>query len=288
MAQFQRISRSKCFDGFQEIYSFFSKELQCTTRFSIYIPPKVNRENPAPVLYWLSGLTCTEENFIIKSGFQRYAAELDLVVVGPDTSPRGCNIDGEDKDYDFGTGAGFYVDATTEKYRDHYRMYSYVVRELPTVIEENFPVIPGLRSISGHSMGGHGALICGLKNPGLYKSVSAFAPISNPMVSPWGQKCFKGYLGEDNQEEWKHWDATELISQYNGPDLHLMIDQGSEDEYMDHLFPENFVEACRKHSIPLDYNYRNGYNHSYYFVGTFIGQHLKMHSEVLKSSKQQQ
>ncbi|KAH7646407.1 S-formylglutathione hydrolase [Dermatophagoides farinae] len=284
MAQFQRISRSKCFGGFQEVYSFFSKELQCTTRFSIYIPPNVNKENPAPVLYWLSGLTCTEENFIIKSGFQRYAAEFNLVVVGPDTSPRGCNIEGEDKDWDFGTGAGFYVDATTENYKNHYRMYSYVVNELPTVVEENFPVIQGLRSISGHSMGGHGALICGIKNPGLYKSVSAFAPISNPIASPWGQKCFKGYIGE-NQEDWKQWDATELIGKYNGPDLHLMIDQGSEDPYLDHLFPDNFVEMCKKYSIPLDYQCQNGYDHGYFFVGTFLQRHLKMHADVLKSSK---
>lgn len=218
------VSSAKCFGGLQNVYSFFSKELQCETRFSAYIPPSASKEKPVPVLYWLSGLTCTEENFIIKSGFQKYAAQQNLLVIGPDTSPRGCQIEGEDADWDFGTGAGFYVDATTEGYKDHYRMYSYVVHELPEVVEQNFPVLKGVRGISGHSMGGHGALICALKNPGFYKSVTAFAPISNPSVSPWGIKCFKGYLG-DKPEEWKQWDATELIAKYKGPELHLRIDQ---------------------------------------------------------------
>ncbi|KAF7488298.1 S-formylglutathione hydrolase [Sarcoptes scabiei] len=222
--QLKLVSSSKCFKGLQNVYSFFSQELQCETRFSAYLPVDVSNENPLPVLFWLSGLTCTEENFIIKSGFQRYAAEHRLIVIGPDTSPRGCNIEGEDKDWDFGTGAGFYVDATTELYQKHYRMYSYVVKELPNIIESNLPVKKNCRSIFGHSMGGHGALICALKNPGFYRSCTVFAPISNPMQSPWGKKCFKGYLG-DNENDWKLYDATELITKYKGPNLHLLIDQ---------------------------------------------------------------
>lgn len=223
---FKLVSSSKCFGGLQNVYSFFSKQLQCETRFSAFIPPNVSKENPSPALYWMSGLTCTEENFIIKSGFQKHAVEHNLVVIGPDTSPRGCNIEGEDDSYDFGTGAGFYVDATTEKFKGHYRMYSYVVHELPTVVEENLPVVKGLKSIFGHSMGGHGALIIGLKNPDKYKSVTALSPISNPCASEWGRKCFKGYLG-DNPEEWKKYDATELVANYQGPDLSLRVDQVS-------------------------------------------------------------
>ncbi|KAI2801048.1 hypothetical protein BLOT_011622, partial [Blomia tropicalis] len=257
------------------------KQLQCETRFSAYIPPKADTQNPVPVLYWLSGLTCTEENFIIKSGFQRYASEHNLMVVGPDTSPRGCNIEGEDADWDFGTGAGFYVDATTEKYKNNYRMYSYVVKELPTVVEQNLPVIKDARSISGHSMGGHGALICALKNPGFYKCATAFAPISNPTASTWGVKCFTGYLG-DSKETWLEYDATVLVSKYTGPDLHLRIDQGSVDPFMDHLIPNNFVEACKKAGVSLDYRLHDGYEHGYMFVGTFIGEHIKLHSDILK------
>lgn len=219
------VSSSKCFGGQQNVYSFFSRELQSETKFSAYLPPGVSPTNRMPALYWLSGLTCTEENFIIKSGFQRYASERKLVVIGPDTSPRGCNIPGEEDDWDFGTGAGFYVDATTEGYGKHYRMFSYVSKELPEVVERELPVIVGHKSVAGHSMGGHGALVVGLKNPGAYQSVSAFAPISNPVASPWGIKCFRGYLGDD-QEAWKEYDAKELIARgYKGPDLHLRIDQ---------------------------------------------------------------
>jgi len=275
------VSSIKCFGGLQNVYSFFSKQLQCETRFSAYIPPKATPSTPVPVLYWLSGLTCTEENFVIKSGFQRYASEHNLLVVGPDTSPRGCKIEGEDDDWDFGTGAGFYVDAETEKFKTNYRMYSFVTQELPLVVEQNLPVIKGARSISGHSMGGHGALICALKNPGLYKSVSAFAPISNPSVSAWGIKCFTGYLGE-NKDEWKKWDATELIPHYTGPELHLRIDQGSADPWLPNLIPDNFVQACKKANVPLDYRYQDGYEHGYLFVGTFIGDHIKLHADILR------
>ena len=215
----------KCFGGKQEVWSHDSQQLNCKMKFSIYIPSKASDGVKLPVLYWLSGLTCTEDNFIVKSGFQRYAAQENLIVVGPDTSPRGVGIDGEDIDWDFGTGAGFYVDATQDKWKDNYRMYSYVTKELPKVIENNFPeVLSGCQSISGHSMGGHGALICALKNPGLYKSVTAFAPISNPTKGKWGQKCFKGYLG-NNPKDWEEWDATLLVQKYNGPPLNLLIEQ---------------------------------------------------------------
>lgn len=275
------VSSVKCFGGLQNVYSFFSKQLQCETKFSAYIPPKATAEAPVPVLFWLSGLTCTEENFYVKSGFQRYAAEHNLLVVGPDTSPRGCNIEGEDVDWDFGTGAGFYVDATTEKYKTNYRMYSYITKELPGVVEQHLPVVKGARSISGHSMGGHGALICALKNPGLFKVATAFAPISNPSVSAWGIKCFTGYLGED-KEAWKDWDATELIAKYQGPELHLRIEQGSADPWLGHLIPDNFVQVCKKLGVNLDYRWQEGYEHGYLFVGTFIGEHIKLHSDILR------
>ena len=218
------VSSAKCFGGKQEVYSHESQQLKCKMNFSVYLPPKATDGQKVPVLYWLSGLTCTEQNFIIKSGFQRYAAQENLMVVGPDTSPRGVNIEGEDDSYDFGSGAGFYVDATEDKWKNNYRMYSYVTKELPKLIEANFPVMAGCQSISGHSMGGHGALICALKNPGLYKCATAFAPIANPIKAKWGQKCFTGYLGS-NTDLWNQYDATLLVANYNGPPLNLLIDQ---------------------------------------------------------------
>lgn len=225
MAQdFQLLSSEKCFEGQQNSYSFFSKELQSVTKFCAFIPANVTKENPAPVLYFLSGVTYNEQSVFLLSGIQRYAAECNLIIVSPDTSPRGCNIPGEDDREDFGTGVGFYVDATTEGYKNHYRMYSFVVHELPAVVNEHLPAIHGLMSLCGHSMGGHGALICGLKNPGLFKSVSAFAAVSNPSGSPWGRRCYKGYLGDD-EEEWKKYNATNLVATYTGPELYIRIDQ---------------------------------------------------------------
>jgi len=275
------VSSSKCFGGKQEVYSHQSEELKCKMNFSVYLPPNAVDGAKAPVLYWLSGLTCTEQNFIIKSGFQRYAAEENLIVVGPDTSPRGQNIEGEDDDYDFGSGAGFYVDATEEKWKTNYRMYSYVTKELPKLVEANFPIIPDARSISGHSMGGHGALICALKNPGFYKSVSAFAPIANPTKGKWGQKCFTGYLGS-NTKDWEQYDSTLLVAKYNGPPLHILVDQGSIDPYLeDNLMGKNLVEACAAAKVPIVYRLQDGYDHSYFFVSTFIGEHLRHHSRVL-------
>lgn len=195
-------------------------------KFAVYVPPQAEiTGTQVPVLYWLSGLTCTEQNFITKSGFQRYAAENNVVVISPDTSPRGLSIAGEDDDWDFGSGAGFYVNATQDPWKKNYRMYSYVTEELPALVESELAYVQkGRKSISGHSMGGHGALICALKNPGSYVAATAFAPISNPSQVPWGQKAFTGYLGPDT-ESWKEWDATELAKKYTGPSLNLLVDQ---------------------------------------------------------------
>ncbi|CAG2175803.1 unnamed protein product [Oppiella nova] len=280
------VSSSGSFGGKQEVWSHESKELKCKMNFSVYIPPKVknNAGTKVPVLYWLSGLTCTEQNFIIKSGFQKYASEEGIIVVGPDTSPRGVNIEGEDDDYDFGSGAGFYVDSTQDKWKTHYRMYSYVTKELPKMIDQNFPVIKGCQSIFGHSMGGHGSLICALKNPGFYKSVSVFSPISNPVVGKWGQKCLTGYLG-NNKKDWEEWDATLLVKKYKGPALNLIVEQGAEDPYLaDELYVQNLIDACVGANVAVDYRLHEGYDHSFYFVSTFLGQHIKHHANILYST----
>jgi len=281
------VSSSKCFGGLQKVFAHDSKELKCRMNFSLYIPPKAvdsTGDVKLPVLYFLSGLTCTEQNFVIKSGFQRYAAENDLIVVGPDTSPRGVNIEGEDDAFDFGSGAGFYVNATQDKWKEHYRMYSYVTDELPNLVEASFAFVEaGKRAISGHSMGGHGALICGLKNPGLYKSVSAFAPISNPSQTPWGQKAFRGYLGPDIKD-WEQWDATCLVRSYDGPALNLLIDQGSADQYLkEELVCQNFLEAAVDAKVPIILRIQEGYDHSYLFVGSFLSDHFKHHKAALSA-----
>ena len=282
MAALKLVSSYKCFGGFQKVFEHQSEVLKCTMKFAIYLPALVE-DTKVPVLYWLSGLTCTEQNFITKAGAQRYAAETGLAIVAPDTSPRGCNIEGEDDAYDFGSGAGFYLDATEEKWKTNYNMYSYVTQELPDIVNANFPVLPDKRSIFGHSMGGHGALICALKNPGKYKSVSAFAPICNPMNCPWGQKAFSGYLGSD-RESWKAWDATELVKNFKGPPMsYIMIEQGKNDEFLTkgQLLPENFVAACRDANMPVLLRNQEGYDHSYYFISSFMGEHIRHHAEAL-------
>lgn len=284
MSELKEESSAKSFGGLQKVFSHESKEVKCQMKFALYLPPKAidGPTRKFPVLYWLSGLTCTEQNFITKSGYQRYASENDIIVVAPDTSPRGVGIEGEDTDWDFGTGAGFYVDATEEEWKTNYRMYSYVTRELPALIESNFDFVEkGKCSISGHSMGGHGALICALKNPGMYVSVSAFAPIINPTQVPWGQKALAGYMGS-NKESWKEWDATCLVESYKGPSLNLLIDQGSADPYLEvHLRADNFISASAKANVPLVYRLQDGYDHGYFFVGTFIEEHLKHHASAL-------
>jgi len=283
MSQLKLVSANKIFGGLQKVFSHHSKELSCDMNFAIFLPGG-DESDKYPVIYYLSGLTCNELNCVQKSGFQRYAAEYGVIVVCPDTSPR--NIEGLDESgfsWDFGYGAGFYVDATQDAYKKNFRMYSYVTSELIEVVNANFPVIPNKQSIFGHSMGGHGALICALKNPGLYQSVSAFAPISNPVNCPWGKKALGGYLGSD-ETAWKDYDATELVQRYNGPPLELFIDQGGEDQFLkeDQLLPNNLTAAAARAHVPFIYKLREGYDHSYFFIATFIGEHLAYHAKFLK------
>jgi S-formylglutathione hydrolase len=277
------ISKNRCFGGWQKVFSHESTELKCKMNFAIFLPPKAD-DTKVPLIYWLSGLTCTEQNFITKSGFQQFASQHGIAVVAPDTSPRGCNIEGEDDSYDFGSGAGFYVDATEDKWSKNYRMYSYVTIELPRLIQSNFPVLADRQSIMGHSMGGHGALISFLKNPGVYLSVSAFAPICNPMQCPWGQKAFTGYLGNDTSV-WQNYDAVSLTTKFSGVPNEILIDQGKDDQFLGQLqlLPEQFVSACAVAKIPVILRMQEGYDHSYYFISTFIGEHIAHHAKFLNA-----
>lgn len=285
MSVVTQVSSNKCFGGYQKVFSHDSDELKCKMNFAVYLPPQADDQNvKLPVIYWLSGLTCTEQNFIQKAGGQKLAAEHGIIIVCPDTSPRGCSIEGEEDSWDFGTGAGFYVDAMEEKWKTNYRMFSYVTKELPSVIVANFPVNPTLQSIMGHSMGGHGALICALKNPGLYKSVSAFAPICNPVNCAWGVKAFTGYLGGD-KKTWEEWDATCLVQSYQGPPLQIFVDQGEEDQFLKdgQLLPDNLVAACAKAGMPVVLRKQEGYDHSYFFIATYLQDHFSHHAQFLKN-----
>jgi|TARA_R110000850_G_scaffold3164_10_gene15263 S-formylglutathione hydrolase len=278
----ESISSTKAFGGWHKQYSHQSSALNCTMRFAIYLPPQAETQK-VPVLYWLSGLTCTDENFMQKAGAQRIAAELGMAIIAPDTSPRGENVaDDADGAYDFGLGAGFYLNATKPPFSQHYQMYDYVVNELPALIEAHFPVTEQ-RSISGHSMGGHGALTIGLKNPNKYKSLSAFSPICHPMDSPWGIKAFRGYLGDD-QQQWKQYDSCELManSQQFVPAL---VDQGSNDNFLnEQLKPQDLVKVAKDKGYPLELRMQPGYDHSYYFIATFIEDHLRFHAKYLSLS----
>jgi S-formylglutathione hydrolase len=280
MAAVTQLSSNKVFGGLQKAFSHQSKELSCEMKFSIFLPGGDDKK--FPVLYYLSGLTCNELNFVQKSGFQKYAAAHEIIVVCPDTSPREIpNLDTSNFGWDHGYGAGFYVDAIQEKFKKNFRMYSYITSELISVINENFPV-NNKQSIFGHSMGGHGALICALKNPGLFQSVSAFAPICNPTKCPWGEKNFSEYLGED-RELWKEYDATELVGKYNGPPLELFIDQGKADQFLEkELLPENLITAAKNAQVPLIYKSREGYDHSYFYIATFVEEHMNYHAKFLK------
>lgn len=272
-------SENTCFGGTVGFYSHPSTTCNGEMRFSIYLPPQAS-SGTRPVLYFLSGLTCTEENFMAKAGAQQFAAKHGIILVAPDTSPRGAGIAGENETWDFGTGAGFYVDATEDPWRSHYRMYSYVTQELPGIIADQFPADSTRQGISGHSMGGHGALICALKNPTQYRSVSAFAPIAAPMQCPWGQKAFSNYLGAD-QATWSAYDATELVqtTQLNFP---ILIDQGMADSFLTtQLMPDLFEAACVRVGQPLTLRRQENYDHSYYFISTFIEDHLRHHAEAL-------
>ena len=276
----ENISCQKSFGGWHKRYRHRSTTLNCDMVFAVYLPPQAEQGGKLPVLYWLSGLTCTDENFMQKAGAQRMAAELGLIIVAPDTSPRGEGVaDDANGAYDFGLGAGFYVNATQEPFARHYRMYDYVVQELPALIEANFPV-SDKRGISGHSMGGHGALICALKNPGRYQSVSAFAPISNPMNCPWGEKALSLYLGEE-RSRWREWDASVLIAEASEK-LPILVDQGDRDDFLEgQLKPQALQAAAKAAGHPLTLRMQPGYDHSYYFIASFIDDHLRHHADAL-------
>ena len=274
----QRIEDHACFGGRQQVWTHPSTVLGCEMRFGVYLPPQADHA-PCPVLYWLSGLTCTEQNFITKAGAQRYAAEHGVILVAPDTSPRGEGVP-DAEGYDLGLGAGFYVNATQPPWSRHYRMYDYVVDELPALVDAHFPTTTA-RAISGHSMGGHGALIIALKNPGRYRSVSAFAPIVAPSQVPWGEKAFTAYLGAD-REAWMEWDACELV-RVAGERLPLLIDQGDADEYLaTQLRPALLQAACAQAGHPLQLRLQPGHDHYYYFIASFIGDHIAHHAAALR------
>jgi S-formylglutathione hydrolase len=279
MSSLNLISEHRCFGGRQRFYAHESRECRTEMRFSVFLPPQAE-QRPVPVLYYLAGLTCTEETFMIKGGAQRVAAELGLMLVAPDTSPRKARIPGDDASWDFGQGAGFYVDATQAPWSQHYRMYSYVTRELPELIRTLGVGRADRQSIFGHSMGGHGALICALKNRQQYRSVSALAPISAPMQCPWGEKAFSGYLGSD-RDTWRAYDASELIAAQRYEDT-ILVDQGTADKFLaEQLKPELFEAACRKSGTKLTLRHQQGYDHGYYFISTFMADHLKHHAERL-------
>jgi len=273
------ISEHACFGGTQRFLEHDSRECATTMRFSVFEPPQA-KHGRVPVLYYLAGLTCTEETFMIKAGAQRLAAELGLMLVAPDTSPRQARLPDDDADWDFGVGAGFYVDATQEPWRAHYRMYGYVTRELPALVTAGFPADASRQGIFGHSMGGHGALVCALRNPGSYRSLSAFAPISAPMQCPWGRKAFGGYLGED-ESAWRSYDASVLVTRRPFHSA-ILVDQGTSDRFLtEQLMPEAFAEACRRAGQPLELRMQPGYDHGYYFIQTFVADHLRWHAERL-------
>ena len=274
----ERIEHRACFGGWQDVYRHRSAVLDCDMHFAIYLPPQAEH-GPVPVLYWLSGLTCTEQNFITKAGAQRYAAEHGIAIVAPDTSPRGGDV-ADAEGYDLGKGAGFYVNATQAPWSAHYRMYDYVVEELSALVEANFPVTDR-RAVSGHSMGGHGALVVALRNPGRYRSVSAFSPIVAPSQVPWGEKAFTAYLGDD-REAWQQYDATALVAGGLNERLPLLIEQGGADEFLaSELKPELLQRAAEAQGHPLTLNLRPGYDHSYYFIASFIGEHIAYHARAL-------
>jgi S-formylglutathione hydrolase len=276
------LTQSLCFGGVQAVHSHEAQETRCAMRFGVFLPPQARSER-VPVLYWLSGLTCTEDNFIVKAGAQRVAAELGLAIVVPDTSPRGLGIPGEGDSYDFGLGAGFYVDATQAPWSAGYRMYSYVTTELRAYVETRFPVDPARTGLFGHSMGGHGALTIALKNPHLYRSVSAFAPIASPMRCPWGEKALTGYLGDD-RDRWRDYDATALIEDRGWSGPAILVDQGASDPFLERqLKPGLLQHACERANVALDLRMRSGYDHSYFFIATFIEEHLRFHARALSA-----
>ena len=280
MSSIELVSEHGCYGGVQRFYKHASRETRGTMKFSVYLPPQ-SKTGKLPVLYYLSGLTCTEETFPIKAHAQQAAAQLGLILVAPDTSPREPRLPGDADSWDFGQGAGFYLDATQAPWSTNYRMYSYVTRELPEIVAQNLPVDPAATGIFGHSMGGHGALTIALKNPTVYKSVSAFAPIAAPMQCQWGKKGFTNYLGS-NEETWREYDATELVARKPYPGL-ILIDQGTSDQFLkEQLLPEKFKAAAEKAGQKLELRMQPGYDHGYYFMQTFMADHLRHHAAILK------
>lgn len=276
----ETLSEQRCFGGWQGFYAHSSTVTGTVMRFATFLPPQA-QATKVPVLYYLAGLTCTEETATIKAGAQRLAAEHGVALIMPDTSPRGAGIEGEDLDWDFGTGAGFYLNATQPPWSSHYRMYSYITEELPALVNTSFPVEAGAVGIFGHSMGGHGALTIGLKHPQKFRSVSAFAPICAPMQCPWGEKAFSNYLGED-RESWRSYDATELVKRGSRTST-ILIDQGDADQFLpEQLNPQLFSEACADAGQPLSLRIQPGYDHSYYFIQSFMPDHIAHHATVLK------
>ncbi len=280
---YETLSEHRSFGGVVGFYRHAAETTRCSMRFAVFTPPQA-AHGRVPALYYLAGLTCTEETFMIKAGAQRIAAELGLMLVAPDTSPRGVPLPGDSDSWDFGVGAGFYLDATQEPWARHYRMYSYVTRELPDLIDAHFPADSARRGISGHSMGGHGALTIALKNPARYRSVSAFAPISAPRRSPWGQKAFSNYLGAD-RGQWAEYDATELVLRLTDARdrMPVLVDQGLSDQFLEReLHPDFLEEAAVKVGLRLALRRQPGYDHGYYFVSTFIEDHLRHHAQALR------
>ena len=279
----QTLEDNKVFEGRQLRLGHASRVLACDMTFSVFLPCQALAAPDArfPVVYWLSGLTCTDQNFVQKAGAQRAASELGLILVAPDTSPRGEGVpDDPDGAYDFGLGAGFYVNATQPPFASHYRMYDYVCDELPALVEQQFPVDSNRQGISGHSMGGHGALTIALRNPQRFRSVTAFAPICSPMNCPWGEKALSGYLGDDRAAHAQH-DACALLRTAEQK-LPMLVDQGSKDQFLEEqLKPELLLEAATAADYPVEYRLRDGYDHSYFFIATFIEEHLQFHAQHL-------
>jgi S-formylglutathione hydrolase len=275
----ETVNEHKSFGGVQGYYRHASSSTGTPMRFSVFTPPQAGR-GEVPVLFWLSGLTCTEDNFTVKAGAQRAAAELGLMIVAPDTSPRGEGVP-DDAAYDLGQGAGFYVDATEAPWATHFQMYSYVTRELPELIEAHFPADMTRQGVSGHSMGGHGALMIALRNPGRFRSVSAFAPIVSPLNCPWGEKAFSAYLGPD-RTSWRAYDSCALIE--DGARLaEILVDQGDKDQFLGtQLKPELLERACAGAAVRLSLRRQPGYDHSYFTIATFIGDHIAWHAARMK------
>ncbi len=277
---FETVSQARCFGGTQFVYRHVSRETNTPMRLAVFVPPQA-KTSKVPVVWFLSGLTCTEENFTVKAGAQRVASELGLILIAPDTSPRGEGVpDDSEGAYDFGLGAGFYVDATEAPWAEHYRMRSYIERELPALVADNLPADMGRQGITGHSMGGHGALTVSLRNPGRFAATSAFAPIASPMNCPWGEKALSGYIGPD-RSAWLEYDACALIE--GGARLpDLLVDQGTADSFLENqLKPGLLEEACTKAGQPLTLRRQEGYDHSYFFIASFIEDHLRWHAQRL-------